>query len=79
MLLMINTNRNYTYRKYVFSCEIILEKLASKNPAYYVCTRIEQILRKQRNPTMKHTTQIAGYYFPVCFSSLKSVFKAIKG
>jgi Secretion system C-terminal sorting domain len=42
--------------------------------------RIEQVLRKQRNPTMKQTTHIKGQYLPVCFSlKLKSVFIAIKG
>ena len=77
MRLMINTNRNYTYRKYGFSCEKILEKLASRKTKYYVYIRIERILRKQRNPTMKQTIHIAGFYFPACFTSYKSVFIAI--
>ncbi len=64
------------YRKYGKSYEKVLEKLASKKTAYYVWGRIERILRKQRNPTMKQTPSKAGYYFPVCFSNHKPVFIA---
>ncbi len=61
----------------------MLKKLASKKTAYYVYTRIEQSLRKRRNPNpLKRTFLKTGNSFPLFqplyrFSSLSLADPAI--
>ncbi len=57
----------------------MLEKLALLNYAYYVCPRIEQSLRKRRNPTNETNLSPYGVLLPDCFKHIKSVFISFKG
>lgn len=52
--------------------------LASKNPAYYVCLRIERILRKLRKSEPETTEQLRALT-PDTFQAQTPVFKAIDG
>lgn len=64
------------YRKKTFVK--IYDMLAGKKTAYYVCIRIECILRKQRNPTNETNKSYKGSLPPGSFKEHKSVFIVIK-
>ncbi len=77
--LIININSKITTENTVNIREIILVKLASIKTAYYVCLRIEQSLRKRRNPTPETNYIPKGELRSCLFQSYKSVFKVDLG